>query len=160
MYNPKDIIHHYSSTPKYDSYYKNNGVALSFEEAIEVNKESSLKRYNHLLNKYMLKSEKPKIIEELEALLENLTNTNIKVFFVQIPISPTMYSYIDKKLLIENNNILKKLCEKYPNVKSINMLNDVRFLDNDFRDSDHLNSKGAIKFSRILNNIINTVYID
>ena len=40
------------------------------------------------------------------------------------------------------------------------MLNDVRFLDNDFRDSDHLNSKGAIKFSRILNNIINTVYID
>ena len=108
----------------------------------------------------MLKSEKPKIIEELEALLENLTNTNIKVFFVQIPTSPTMYSYIDKKLLIENDNILKNLCEKYPNVKSINMLNDVRFLDNDFRDSDHLNSKGAIKFSRILNNNINTVYID
>ena len=160
MYNPKDIIFHIGSIPLYEGYYKNNGVGLSSEVLSIVNKENSVRRYNHLVNKYMLKSEKAKIIEELEIFLENLTNTKIKIVFVQVPISPTMYSYIDKKLLFENNNILKNLCEKYPNVKSINMLNDMRFLEHDFRDPDHLNLKGAIKFSSLLNAEINTLCSD
>lgn len=160
MYNPKDIIFHIGSIPLYEGYYKSNGVALDSEVLSIVNKENSVKRYNHLVNTYMLKSEQAKIIEELEIFLENLTNTKIKVVFVQIPISPTMYSYIDKKLLFENNNILKNLCEKYPNVKSINMLNDMRFLEHDFRDPDHLNLKGAIKFSSLLNAEINTLCSD
>ena len=71
-----------------------------------------------------------------------------------------MYSCIDKKLLEENNNTLNNFCEKYTNVTSINMLKDTRFLNNDFRDSDHLNSKGANKFSKLLNSEINKLYID
>ena len=160
MYNPKDIIFHIGSIPLYENYYKSNGVALSSEVLSIVNKENSVRRYNHLVNKYMLKTEKAKITKELEIFLENLTSTKIKVVFVQVPISSTMYSYIDKKLLFENNNILKNLCEKYPNVKSINMLNDMRFSENDFRDPDHLNPKGAIKFSTLLNAEINTLYSD
>ncbi len=160
MYNPKDIIFHINSIPQYNNYYENRGFASNIESNSLIKKEEATKRYNHLLNKYMLKSEKVKIIEQLEIFLESLTNTKIKVVFVQIPVSPTMYNYIDKKLLVENNNILNNLCEKYDNVESINMLNDMRFLDDDFRDSDHLNLKGAIKFSDLLNSEINKLYTD
>ncbi len=160
MYKPKDIIFHINSIPQYNNYYENRGFASNIVGNNIINKEDATKRYNHLFNKYMLKSEKAKIIEDLEIFLESLTNTKIKVVFVQIPVSPTMYNYIDKKLLVENNNILNNLCEKYDNVESINMLNDMRFLDDDFRDSDHLNLKGAIKFSDLLNSEINSTYLD
>ena len=96
----------------------------------------------------------------MERFLESIKKTKIKVVFVQIPTSPTMYNYIDKRLLIENNNILNNLSDKYVNVESINMLNDVRFTDNDFKDSHHLNSKGAIKFSDILNHELNSIFHD
>ena len=46
------------------------------------------------------------------------------------------------------------------NIKSINILNDNRFFDFDLRDSDHLNLNGAIKFSEILSNEINSTYPD
>ena len=71
-----------------------------------------------------------------------------------------MFSCIDKKILNENNDILNIFCTKYPNTKSINMLNDTRFFNDDFSDSDHLSFKGASKFSILLNEEINTLYLD
>ena len=159
MYNPKDIIYHLSSIPIYNRYYKNKGVALNIGKSL-INKENTKKRYKHLLNNYMSKKEKIKIIKKLENFLKSLKNSKIKIFFVQIPVSSEMYSNIDKKLLEENNNIINDFSKIYTNIKSINILNDNRFFDFDFRDSDHLNLNGAIKFSEILSNEINSTYPD
>ena len=160
MYKPKDIIFHINSIPKYKNYYKNRGFAINTESSYLINKEDATKRYNHLTKNYMKNSDKDFIVKKLEEFIDSLKDSQIEVVFVQIPISPIMYSCIDKKLLEENNNTLNSFCEKYTNVTSINMLKDIRFLNNDFRDSDHLNSNGANKFSKLLNSEINKLYID
>ena len=47
------------------------------------------------------------------------------------------------------------LAREYDGVVYFNFYDDKRFKEDDFKDGDHLNSKGAKKITQILNNIIN-----
>jgi hypothetical protein len=161
IYNPKDIIFHVGSRKLYSSYYRNKGYASNEATRVSlINNEDALKRYRHLTDNYMRVGDNIPTIEKLEGLMENLKNTQIKIVFVQIHVSPIMFNCIDENLLNETNDIINKICSKYPNVESINMLNDFRFSSRDFIDSDHLNERGALKFSTLLNTQLNTLHLD
>lgn len=45
----------------------------------------------------------------------------------------------------------KELTDEFDNVVYLNHMNDKRFSDSDFSDTDHLNPQGARKLTEILN---------
>jgi len=91
----------------------------------------------------------PFILHNLEELLSALEKRKIQVFFVSVPVYQTYSDFLDPANIRENHRILSHLCEMYPASYS-DYTHDSRFHPEDFYDNDHLNSKGAEKFSRIL----------
>lgn len=80
--------------------------------------------------------------------------------FVVILTSPTWSTYRDN-LRSEQLNKMVVFCDSVAsnnnNVMYLNMINDNRFTNDDFFDSDHLNIIGANKFTKILSDTINRI---
>lgn len=85
----------------------------------------------------------------LEALLTELRQRNIQAVFVVLPTSDCYARWVDPAILQKNNDILISFGKKY-GVLAFDYLTDSRFSDADFADPDHLNARGAQKFSLIL----------
>jgi DltD protein len=93
------------------------------------------------------------IENDLSQFVEKLHQRNIKVVFFSTPLYKTYSQYLNKTELTENTQFIESLCTKY-NFKYWNFSNDSRFLITDFANNDHLNERGAEKFSRILNDLM------
>jgi hypothetical protein len=82
-----------------------------------------------------------------------LRKRHIKVFFVIPPVPSTYSKYTNPKIREMNEQAILELCRKY-NGRFFNYFTDKRFATEEFSDNDHLNSVGAEKFSKILNDDI------
>lgn len=100
---------------------------------------------------------KPKHIAEnkkyLDELFSKLKDADIKAVIITTPCFSSYYTNINSKKYLRMQNEIKSLSQKY-NVEYHNYLKDNRFTIEDFFDSDHLNARGAEKFSNILKNDI------
>lgn len=85
----------------------------------------------------------------LDKITNELKKRNIKTVFVITPVYKTYYQHISKIKFDVMTNTIDKIAKKY-SAKSVNYFYDNRFTLNDFMDNDHLNEKGAEKFSIIL----------
>lgn len=94
-------------------------------------------------------------INILEDYLNLLIQNNIKPIIVICPESEFSRKYIDNKMEVKFLNIIKFLKQKY-NFLLLNYFNDNGFNEEDFYDGVHLNHCGARKFTKILNNDINS----
>jgi hypothetical protein len=94
-----------------------------------------------------------KNIHTLEYMLRVFKSRNIKPIIITTPTYLTYYRNIDKDLWLKAQNDIEAVGKKY-DVKYLNLLEDKRFDICDFVDNDHLNVKGAKKYSRILNALI------
>lgn len=81
-------------------------------------------------------------------------NKGIKVILLTTPTHHSYYSNLDKRQLQIATTTCAELDKKYVNVFYLNWLDDNRFVDEDFYDADHLNDKGAIKLTQLLNEYI------
>jgi hypothetical protein len=88
--------------------------------------------------------------EILDNMLHILRNRKIEPVLITIPVYKTYSKYVDSIIDSRNKNIINKLCDKHK-CRYFNYFTDYRFTINDFFDNDHLNSRGAQKFSKILN---------
>jgi hypothetical protein len=86
----------------------------------------------------------------LDTLLFELKKRNITPVLFVPPVTSNYNKYADKEKLKIMYNTISELCKKYK-CKYYDYLTDSRFLVSDFGDCDHLNSTGAEKFSKILN---------
>jgi hypothetical protein len=124
----------------------------STEQNVRIN--DSMGRERYLSHIALMKDENVKNnIEILIELLTNLNKKNINVYFVSTPLYKTYSRYLDNKTLSKNDSILNVLCKQF-NCTYSNFSFDSRFLKEDFYDNDHLNKYGAIKFSTILDSLI------
>lgn len=83
---------------------------------------------------------------------------NVIPVFITTPASEFFYDYIHEDTYERMQNITTALSKKY-SVRYINYFHDKRFVINDFSDSDHLNSTGAAKLSKIIyEDIIKAVF--
>jgi hypothetical protein len=101
--------------------------------------------YNSLIDEDNL-FENKKHLEDLLSIIKE----NIQIYFITLPVYKKHYELLNKKILKNNEFILKSLC-KQQRCKYLNYLCDERFSLEDFRDADHLNLNGAKKISKILN---------
>lgn len=106
---------------------------------------------------------KPEVIAEnirtLENLFDQLKARNISIVIVTTPVSQVYAS----KMLPENLHRMQEgieyLQSKY-GIEYFNYLYDQRFVAEDFLDADHLNARGAEKFSSIINDDFVKRYVD
>ncbi len=87
----------------------------------------------------------------LDELLGALKEKDIQAVFITLPCFSSYYNNLNAARYLRMQNEIKALCRKY-GLEYRNYLKDEPFADEDFFDSDHLNTRGAEKFSRILKN--------
>lgn len=86
----------------------------------------------------------------LEDACRQLQQRGVTVVFLTVPTHHTYYDYIDRaayQRMQDNVRQLSANCQ----AEYFNYMFDARFTPADFLNSDHLNSIGAAKFSRIIN---------
>jgi hypothetical protein len=95
-----------------------------------------------------------------KAIKENLTylcpklykarNKAIKVVFIDTPCHESYNALLDSHIVSRNIAIIDSLCMVF-GIKYYSYAWDKRFIKSDFANPDHLNEKGGIKFSTMLN---------
>jgi hypothetical protein len=154
IYKPKDILLHINSKKEYNFYFNNKGWGKNEITKTLPTKEFAFKRYLHLRKNYMHENYLNENIKLIDAFLEKLNQKNIKIVFVQMPVSPLLTKLIDNKILSRNKGLVDGFKKKTKNLVYLDFLNDKRFLNTSFIDSDHLNYSSANKFSSILNDTL------
>lgn len=96
--------------------------------------------------------------------MENMDNVNKIIslcsannVLLVILTTPTWYTYrenLHQEQLSEMTHFCDSIAAAHYNVIYLNMIEDSRFEDKDFYDSDHLSLKGANKLTKILNDTI------
>jgi hypothetical protein len=83
---------------------------------------------------------------------------NIKLVFVTMPVSYIYSDYMNKNIYDEFTGKLNELTDK-KNIFYLNFFKDNRFSLKDYYDYDHLNGSGALKFSNILKDTLETLKV-
>ena len=87
-------------------------------------------------------------------IIEYAAQNNKNVFWIITP-----HSEFYRKQIPDKKTLFKKLyekCSNKSNVEIIDLFDDNRFFEDDFLDCDHLNRKGAEKFSEIIEQILHS----
>jgi len=82
-------------------------------------------------------------------------NRGIEIIIVTTPTHIAYRKELDKTQLSLTFSATSKLAKDFKNVSYHNFMDNTLFDESDFKDGDHLNAKGAKKFTLMLNKIIN-----
>ncbi len=98
----------------------------------------------------MMKPENMKpILARLDRLIQDLRRRHIHVLLITSPVTRFYDALIQPATYRQMQKAVHRLSQKY-DVPYRNYMFDPRFTDSDFADADHLNFRGAHKFSHIL----------
>ncbi len=125
------------------NYKFENKVALSSKDFINRVKSHEDNSINFTKN-----------IDRIQKIISVCKSKQIKVVLVTMPVTSGYSSAVNPKKLNKIIEVCKNLEKTNTNVFYINLFTDKRLTDYDFYDADHLHTKGAIKCSRILNEIV------
>jgi len=79
---------------------------------------------------------------------------DVELILVNTPKTPWYIRNLSKRKMEKIDVVIKNLCDEFPNVHYFNFQSDRRFLISDFRNSDHVNMRGAQKLSLLLNDYL------
>ncbi|TVZ16948.1 hypothetical protein JM81_3220 [Maribacter sp. MAR_2009_72] len=101
-------------------------------------------------------SERKEVIQDLMEFIEFLKKQNIKPILFSSPTYSEFNKYLDTITVKQNLADIHFLSKKY-NIPYWRYNDDARFLKEDFYNQDHLNKKGAEKFSKLINARLNAL---
>ncbi len=90
----------------------------------------------------------------LQSIIAYCKKIKCNVYLVDMPVYNGYLKLLNPSKLEKITNSCKDLASHYKNVTYINLREDIRIEDTDFYDPDHLNHKGAKKYTKIINQII------
>ncbi len=117
------------------------------------NGESTVSHHNELI----YSSSKGNIDQNrqfVEEIISTSADRNVKVMLVNFPMYKSYRNNRVQELVSQERDFYNYFVEKYENVFFHDFSADARFSENDFYDANHLNEKGAEKFTRILDSIM------
>ena len=91
----------------------------------------------------------------VKELISKLQKKGITLVMVSTPLHEGYRKFLDANQLNLLKTSAQQLADQSENVMYYNFMDSVLFEDSDFMDGDHLNTEGAAKFTRILNQLIN-----
>jgi hypothetical protein len=97
-----------------------------------------------------VESERKIVIEDLKSFITYLKKNNIEPILFSSPTFSEYNNFLDSVVINKNKNDIKNICQEFK-IQYWRYNEDIRFSENDFYNQDHLNKKGAAKFSAILN---------
>ena len=89
-------------------------------------------------------------VSAVEDLLAQLQERGVEVVFISAPMTKQVIPYLDAARLERTNAIIRDVAARH-HATYLDYLTDPRFGNQDFADPIHLSRRGALKFSRILN---------
>ncbi len=89
----------------------------------------------------------------VENIAKLMASEEVEVIFYTSPAFETYTSRLDAEQLELTRGTMTSLVEKYPNTRFVEFMNSPEFRSEDFRDADHLNQKGAEKFTLMLRDL-------
>jgi hypothetical protein len=133
------------------------GFGLNYSSAIKNNLEETGKaaalRHTHYDEKIFLHNQ-----EVIRNIIEWCNKRDVKMIFATLPAYYTYIKELNDILLNKTISYMGDIGERTENVYYYNFLEDNNFITDDFFDADHLNEKGAEKFTEMIDEIIiNTV---
>ena len=100
--------------------------------------------------------EKEEIVADLEDFVQILLANDVTPILITAPIYSEFSEYLNPSYIDENIETSTQIATKY-GIEYWDFLNSDHFAIDDFYDMEHLNRKGALKFSTMLNDSINTM---
>ena len=95
-------------------------------------------------------TEEEMVLNELDEFITKLHSKGITSIFFSTPTFKDYNIILDPDVITHNNLITEKLCKKY-NMEFWDYAIDNNFSKGEFFNPDHLNKKGAARFSKMLN---------
>ncbi len=102
-------------------------------------------------------AEKKEILDDLTEFILVLKKRNITPVLFNSPTYTEYNALLNRDILKSNTKTIDSLTQLF-GLDYFNFFQDTTFKINDFVDIDHLNKQGSIKFSRKINNLLNTLY--
>ncbi len=127
----------------------NGFIGLSGQNKKAFN-EKNYKLRAKVFTEDILKSERREVIKDLKSFIVFLKNNNIEPILFSSPTFNEYNKFLDSATIARNKNDINSICKEF-DIQYWRYTEDMRFLKKDFYDQDHLNKKGAVKFSTILN---------
>lgn len=100
--------------------------------------------------------EKEEIVADLEHFVQILLDNDVTPILITTPTYSGFNEHLNPLYIKENVETCKRIANNY-GIEYWDFLNSDSFTIDDFYDMEHLNRKGAIKFSTMLNDSINTM---
>lgn len=98
-------------------------------------------------------------VKTLNSIIKYAKAKNIKILLYTSPAYITYINNLDKEQLNLTIETSIKMDNNYSNCTYINLLDDRSFSADDFRDADHLNSRGAQKLTVKIDSVINKILL-
>ena len=120
------------------------------------NATNEMRAYISQLEESKIQLIKDTVFEMMQGELKTLTDSNIKFIFVTPSFLPDFFPgglsshSLKDKLSIETSEVISSLENQFENVYYFDFLNDSRMSDPSFYYDDHMNEKGATKFTQLL----------
>lgn len=92
--------------------------------------------------------------EYLKQMISKCKDKKIKVVFVSTPCHPYYYEYYNSVQKRICDSTYNALCDEFDNVKWLDLTTSDEYSIDDFINVNHLNTNGAIKFTKTLNDSI------
>lgn len=144
--NPLDSIYN-----GYIGYEGTEGKAF-----LPKNLKSRAKTFN---KKYKNQKIKEEVISDLKSFIRVLKKNNITPILFTSPTFQEYNGYLKKEYIAINNRDIEEI-RLGENLIYWNFMDSPLFSKEDFYDGDHLNKRGAAKFSQILNDSLNSTMLN
>lgn len=116
--------------------------------------DQKIKEYNSLLDVDGVEDQKKENLNYIKMLLDLCKTHNITMLIVRFPNDPRLTAGLDKTAQKEVDDYLSQFLQKYDNIKLMDYRNCNLFSYDEMYNANHLNPRGAERFTRILNDSI------
>lgn len=140
------VKYYYKQEPTYQTNaYGWNEMYSSTMDSIHTNQNAVNKHKQNIQSPV-----KTKNVQILKEVLAWAKTKNIKTLFVTTPTAPNYYQHLDQDQYQDLLKTVDELTAQNPNSYYKNDIDNQQFYYTDFYDSDHLNAKGAEKYTHLL----------
>ena len=143
------------TTTEFDGYQSGYYDDIPYEEGLWNSYiDNKIKEYNGLLQVAGVEEQKKENLEYMYKIFDLCKSHNITVLIVRFPIDSRLAEGMDKTAQEEVEYQLSKFLKKYDNIKVLDYRNCNLFSYDEMYNANHLNPRGAERFTRILNDSI------
>lgn len=127
------------------------GTAYTASKSLELNENGKLAAKRHTASNFKPSA---RLVEAFRQFIELTSKKGVKLLFVTCPAYSSYVAHLQPKQLHEMHCFIAKIQRNNPHVLYVDYLQHPAFNSSDFFDGDHLNDRGAKKFSMVLNSVL------